>query len=149
MAFNVDVNLSKLEGLQEAIKNAQSGFEKHIIDMLNIIGWKIHPDALEMILKGPTRHGREYRNKKGQLTTRSAWGEPAKNDTGNLAGSLEVQLFGSNAVKVGYLESLAPYGEDLEDPAKLNRPVLVTVKGQNMAFIKAQIKRTAQKITKL
>jgi hypothetical protein len=148
MSFNVDFNISDIIDLEGGFDKMADGFEGHIVDMLNIIGWQIHADSVEMILRGPTRHGKKYK-KNGRLSVRSAWGEPAKVDTGNLQSSLDVQLQGSKAVKIGYLQNIAPYGEDLEDPAKLNRPVLVTAQAQNITFIRAQIKRTIQKIVKI
>jgi len=148
VSFNVDINLSDIAELDAKFNSIADGFERHIVEMLNIIGWQMHADSVEMILRGPTRHGKKYR-RNGRLSVRSAWGEPAKVDTGNLSSSLHVQLQGAKAVKIGYLQNMAPYGEDLEDPSKLNRPVLVTVQAQNITFIKAQIKRTAKKITKL
>lgn len=145
MPFDVKIDLTELEDLEDFFENFEERGKKHIRDMLNIIGWNLHADAGEMIVHGPRRTGRKYK-RGGKEAQRSAWGEPAKTDTGNLKDSLQVILQGSRAVRIGYLQSIAPYGEALEDPSKLNRPVLTTVLTKNEAFIKAQIKRTVKKI---
>lgn len=148
MPFDVNIDLSELEEIEDSFGGFEKEYDKHIRDMLNAIGYQIQSDGIEMIIKGPKRTGKKY-TRNGREATRSAWGEPAKNDTGILQSSLQVLLEGSMAVKIGYLQSIAPYGEDLEDPSKLNRPVLTTVQAQNVTFIRAQIKRTVKNIINL
>lgn len=148
MAFKAEIDLSELTVFENRFEDASANAKKHITDMLNIIGYTMQADAIEMIINGPARHGKKYK-RGGKESQRSAWGEPAKQDTGILQSSLDVQLLGSSSVKIGYLQSVAPYGDELEDPAKLNRPVLSTAKNQNITFIRAQIRRTVNNIIKL
>lgn len=145
MGFKVK---NELPALVSKVLGSEEKHQRYAVDMLNTIGWQLHADAVEMIIRGPKRTGKKYK-RGGKIATRSAYGEPAKIDTGNLQSSLDVMLFGANAVRIGYLQSVAPYGEDLEDPSKLNRPVLVPVKTKNITFIKAQIKRTANRMMSL
>jgi len=148
MGIKSQIDISELSSFENRISDAGDNAERHVIDMLNIIGWQMHGDAVEMIIRGPKRSGNKYK-RGGMLAQRSARGEPAKQDTGNLQSSLDVVLSGSKSVTLGYLQSIAPYGEDLEDPTKLNRPVLVPVKTQNITFIRAQIKRTVNNMIEL
>jgi len=143
--FELVVDLSELTDIRVVIQDKIRRAESEVARMLAAIGMNIHADAVEMISHGPTRHGESY-TRGGQGATRSADGEPAKSDTGNLASSV-FAVQGKNHLEVGYLESIAPYGKWLEDPSSLNRPVLVPVAQQNKPLIQALIRKAAKNIT--
>lgn len=148
MPFKVEFDLKELSAFEQMFEGKEVDFEKDIRDMLNVIGYQMQADSIEMIIRGPKRTGKKYQ-RGGKWAQRSAPGEPAKQDTGNLQSSLDVMLTGIQSVKIGYLKSIAPYGEDLENPSRLNRPVLATVQAQNITFIRALIRRTVNRMIKL
>jgi hypothetical protein len=146
MAESFNVDFSELEKLEVIISSNLDSMKKNAVSMLQAIGYQIHADAVEMISRGPARHGTEY-IVDGKSATRSAWGEPAKTDTGNLVSSLHHALQGDNEVSIGYLEAVAPYGLELEDAAQGNRKVLEPVTSQNESFIQALVAKLAKQTT--
>lgn len=91
-------------------------------------------EAKQTIIKGPKRSGEIY-FRGGKMAQRSAAGEPAKQDTGNLQSSLRWHQLRDGSVSFGYLNGIAPYGAYLEDTSKMNRPVLVPTTERNWSNV--------------
>jgi len=128
--INVTITEAGLADLDDKVNKWVEGTVANTVRALRAAVILLEGQAREMILQGPTRSGVIY-FRGGKQAQRSAPGEPAKSDTGNLQSSLRWHQTKNGSVAFGYLNNIAPYGQYLEDPNSKNRPVLVPTTEQN------------------
>lgn len=116
---NVAFNLNEFHAVMERIKKASKNADANIRKALIASGYLTINEA-KRILLGGTRTGRAYK-RGSKIHIASAYGEPAKSDTGNLVSSLNVTTTKEGAI-FGALANIAPYAKYLENPKELPDP---------------------------
>lgn len=131
------INLREINQLADKIAKAASETERNVQSVVVDAATLIHKESSELVSGGPQRTGRISRRGQSKSGNKSKGygrrtlihqasreGEPAKTDTGVLVASNRIIFHDRWSAETGSLANIAPYGEYLEDPAKMNRPWL-------------------------
>lgn len=141
--MELKIDKTDLKNLRVQIEKTFDDIEIGVKRALVEAGYIIGNAARDLMKSGPGRSGQEYR--RGAFTHKaSAWGEPAKSDSGNMVNSLRVVAL-KHGVNVGWLEGIAPYAKYLEDPTKMNRLVLLPAYQKNQKDIEKRIARAIER----